>query len=81
MSVNYLKFLLDKFMVLIISMSLGIIRLYQPIDSKHDNGTCQYVGCHKKTYTVLYKSNQIKSNLLALNILQCFSPQYIYTDK
>ena len=38
MSVNYLEILLDKFMVFVISM---------------DSVTCQYVGCHKKTYTVL----------------------------
>ena len=54
MSVNYLKILLDKFMVLIISMSPGIILLfYQPIDGKHDTGTCQYVGCHKKIYSLV----------------------------
>ena len=56
MSVNYLNILLDKFMALIIPMSSGIIRrclIILSADIQQARGTCQYVGCHKKTYTAL----------------------------
>ena len=56
MSVNYLKILLDKFMVLIISMFPGIIQqclIILSTDRQQTSGTCKYVGCHKKTYRVL----------------------------
>ena len=50
MSVNYLKILLDKFMVLIISMPPGII--WQGLIILTANTiVARYVGCHKKTYT------------------------------